>query len=99
MLHFSCDLCGKPLDEDRYVVKLEVYPAYDPHELTDEHLVEDHLAEVADQLQEMESNGHFDVEADETRAFRYDLCPRCRDRFLQDPLGRDRNRRLNFSGN
>ena len=39
MQHFSCDLCGKELLPDvdrRYVVKIEVYAAHDPHELTDE---------------------------------------------------------------
>ena len=38
MLRYSCDLCGQPLGERRFVVKLEVYPAYDPEELGQEDL-------------------------------------------------------------
>ena len=36
MLHFSCDLCGTPLHDERHVVKMEIYPATEPRELTEE---------------------------------------------------------------
>ena len=35
MLHFSCDLCGRPLSDRRYVVKLEVFAAFDPDEVVE----------------------------------------------------------------
>jgi len=95
MLHFSCDLCGHQLDDRRYVVKLEVFPAFDPDELTEEELDSDHLAEVAEVIQEMEATGNMELEDHSTK----DLCPRCHQRFLKDPLGRDAMRRLNFSEN
>ena len=99
MLHFSCDLCGHQLDDRRYVVKLEVFPAFDPDELTEEELDSDHLAEVAEVIQEMEATGNMELEDHSTKDFRFDLCPRCHQRFLKDPLGRDAMRRLNFSEN
>jgi hypothetical protein len=99
MLHFSCDLCGSQLDDQRYVVKLEVYPAFDPDELTESDLDADHLAEVAEIIQEMEATGNTELEDCGPKTFRFDLCPRCHKKFLKDPLGRDAFRRLNFSEN
>jgi tRNA(Ile)-lysidine synthase TilS/MesJ len=99
MLHFSCDLCGHQLDEQRYVVKLEVYPAFDPDELTEGALDADHLAEVAEIIQEMEATGSTELEDCGAKSFRFDLCPRCHKKFCKDPLGRDAFRRLNFSEN
>ena len=56
MIHFTCDLCGKTLlaDEDtRYVVKIEVYAAYDPMEITGDDLREDRSDEMQGLLEEM----------------------------------------------
>src|SRR6478672_9251164 len=59
MLHFTCDLCGKemlPGDDRRYVVKMEVYAAHDPAEITEADLDEDHMEEVSQQLAALEDN-------------------------------------------
>src|SRR5262245_57019933 len=98
MLHFSCDLCGQPLDDRRYVVRLEVFPAFDAVELTEADLDVDHLQEVAQEIHEMEVHG-VELDDDETKSFRYDLCPGCHARYVRDPLSRDAIRRLNFSEN
>jgi hypothetical protein len=98
MLHFSCDLCGCPLDEQRFVVRLESYPAFDPDRLEAADLDHDHLQEVADVL----DSGCTDssaLEADGAKVFRFDLCPQCHRKFLKDPLGREAVRRLKFSKN
>ena len=99
MLHFSCDMCGQPLDERRYVVKLETYPAFDPDEITEDDLTEDNLQAVAKLIQKMELTGEDPLGDEGIRSHRYDLCPRCHARFAKDPLGRDTVRRLNFSEN
>lgn len=98
MLHFSCDLCGVRLDDDRYVVRLEVAPAFDPDMITEADLDADNLEEVANLLAAAEVEGG-EIDRDEPQEFRYDLCPQCRDRFCQDPLGKGALRRLNFSQN
>ena len=98
MLHFSCDVCGCQLDDRRFVVKLEAFPAFDPDQLSPADLDADHLAEVAQQL--ASSDGEEEVADDcETKSFRFDLCPRCHRRYVRDPLGRDAARRLTFSKN
>lgn len=99
MLHFSCDLCGHHLDDRRYVVKLEVFPAFDPDELDESVLDEDNLAMVSHAIEEMEATGNTELEDIGTKNFRFDLCPRCHAKFTKDPLGRDAMRRLNFSEN
>ena len=99
MLHFSCDLCGQPLGDRRFVVKLEVYPAFDPEEFDEQDLDADHLQEVSELIQEMEVTGKSALEDCSSKGFRFDLCSHCRRKFLKDPLGRDAIRRLNFSEN
>lgn len=99
MLHFSCDLCGQALNDRRYVVKLEVYPAFDPEAITEEDLDADHLEEVAHLLSEDPDAEPSDLNAGCAKAFRFDLCPACHAKFAKDPLGREALRRLNFSEN
>lgn len=98
MLHFSCDLCGQPLDDRRYVVRMEVFPAFDPEDISEADLDADHLQDVADEIHEMELTGS-DVDDCNSKSFRFDLCPRCHAKYLKDPLGREALRRLNFSEN
>ncbi len=99
MLHFTCDLCGRAIDNERFVARVEISPAFDPDEVTAEDLDADHLEEVAESLAELESTGDFELEDCGAKKFRFDLCPSCQQRFLKDPLGRDSLRRLNFSQN
>ena len=99
MLHFSCDLCGCQLDDRRFVVKLEAFPAFDPDQLTAADLDVDHLDQVAQQLSAADGSEEPALEECETKTFRFDLCPRCHRKYLRDPLGRDAARRLTFSKN
>jgi hypothetical protein len=97
MLHFSCDLCGKDLADvdSRYVVKVEVYAAHDPAELTEDDLDADHLEEIGQILSEESS----DCEpAPAFKKLRYDLCSACHKKFLADPLGREAQK-FDFSEN
>jgi hypothetical protein len=103
MLHFTCDLCGKellPQDDHRYVVKIEVFAAHDPREITEADLDEDHMEAVSQLLHEMEDNiADPEVEAPSHKQFRYDLCPECQKKFLRDPLGKESEQKFDFSEN
>ena len=103
MLHVTCDLCGKELrpgDDHCYVVKIEVFAAHDPAEITDADLDEDHMEAVSQLLCEMEDNlDDPDVLEPSSHNFRYDLCPRCRKKFLRDPLGKEAAQKFDFSEN
>jgi len=93
MLHITCDLCGKELrpgEDHRYVVKIEVFAAHDPCEITEADLDDDHMEAVSELLQEMEDNlTDTDAMAPPHQHFRYDLCPECRKKFVQNPLSRE----------
>jgi hypothetical protein len=92
MYHFTCDLCGKELraGEDRWVVKVEVFAARDPGELTEADLDADHLEAVAQLIRDLEDEGEPTPPADPaSRRLRFDLCADCRARFLRDPLRKD----------
>ena len=69
MIHFTCDMCGKTLlaDEDtRYVVKIEVYAAYDPMEITSQDLSKDQeYQELLDDLAKLDAE---EAEEQVTRA-------------------------------
>ena len=102
MLHFSCDLCGKELlvEEDlRYVAKIEVYAAYDPLEITEEDLEEDHMEQISELIKSMEHMDQQELEDQVYKSFRFDLCPECHKKFLKDPLGREPNHSVSFSKN
>lgn len=100
MLHFSCDLCGTPLNEERHVVKMEVFSAGEPRELTEEDLDIDQLEAVSQLLESLESDPVEPPCSDAgTRYLRFDLCACCREKFLRDPLGREGMRRMKFSKN
>ena len=102
MLHYSCDLCGKELlvEADlRYVVKLEVYAAYDPLEITEEDLEEDHMEEISQLIKQMDDMDEQALEDQVYKNFRFDLCPECHKKFLKDPLGREIARSIDFSKN
>lgn len=97
-MHYSCDLCGKDLltgSDSRYVVKMEVFAAHDPIELTEEDLDADHLDEISQLL----SEENPDAEPAPTfTKLNYDLCPSCHKKFLGDPLGREAQK-FDFSEN
>jgi hypothetical protein len=103
MVHVTCDLCGKELrpgEVQRYVVKIEVFAAHDPNQLTEDDLDEDHMEEISQLLAEEEC-GLADVgeEAAGNSRLRYDLCPACRKKFLKDPLNRETALHFTFSEN
>jgi hypothetical protein len=103
MLHITCDYCHRdilPGNSHRYVVKIEVFAAHDPAELTEEDLDEDHMEAVSQLLRDAEDQL---VDPDATtpayKKFRYDLCPECHKKFLSDPLGKDGAQKFHFSEN
>jgi hypothetical protein len=103
MLHVTCDLCGKELrpgDDHRYVVKIEVFAAHDPAELTEADLDDDHMEAVSQLLRDMEDNlaDSSDLEPAQHN-FRYDLCPQCRGKFVRDPLSKEGAQKFDFSEN
>ena len=102
MIHFTCDLCGralKPNEDTRYVVKVEVYAAHDPMEITSDQLDEDRQEEIEQLLDEMSDMDADDLEDQVYKTFRYDLCTGCHAAYLKDPLGKSVRLKARFGHN
>ena len=104
MLHYSCDVCKRPIDPQtgtRHVVKIEVFAAIeDDHGCDCDAPAEvdaDHLDEMQEMLERLDDAG--DGLDDETRSMRFDLCDECRRKFVRNPLGIRRGKQLGFSQN
>ena len=102
MIHYTCDLCRRDLDPEndlRYVVKMEVYAAFDPSASDEEDDDRDHLQEIQDILERLEDDDGDRVGEDVYQQLRFDLCPECRKKFLKNPLGRKHAEQFDFSKN
>lgn len=98
MVHITCDICGKEMvlsEDQRFVVKMEVFAAHDPLELTEADLEEDHMEAVSQLLRDEEDP----QPAPHSKKFRYDLCPDCHKKFVRDPLGKEAAQNFDFSEN
>lgn len=99
MIQYSCDLCKQPLDSEddlRYVVRMEVYAAFDPVELDDD---TDNLQEIHEILERLDDVEGDAVSDEVYQQLRFDLCPECRKKFLKNPLGRKFIEQFHFSSN
>lgn len=101
MQHFTCDLCGKELrpgDDQRYVVRMEAYAAYDPAEITEEDLDEDHMQTISELLEKQEEEDSPEELTESYKKMKFDLCPDCHKKFLRDPLNKE-VQKFHFSKN
>lgn len=101
MIHYTCDCCKRTINSEtelRYVVRMEVYASLDPieDELDDDR---DHLQEIQDILERLDTAEDVQISDDVYHHQRYDLCSECRKRFVQNPLGRATTHHLDFSQN
>ena len=103
MIHYNCDMCGNslvPEEDDRYVVKIEIYAACDSMEVDDD-LIDDFEEDDEEEEEEEEEDNinHEEMDGVEYKTFRYDLCSKCHSRYMQDPLSINSIRRGRFSEN
>lgn len=102
MINYNCDMCGKslvPEEDDRYVVKIEIYAACDSMDVDDEELINDFEEEDEEDDDEADSPDPDEIDCIEYKTFRYDLCSKCHSMYLQDPLSIKSIRRGRFSEN
>lgn len=105
MIHYNCDMCGNslvPEEDDRYVVKIEIYAACDSMEVDDDDdLIDDFEEDDEEEEEEEEEDNinHEEMDGVEYKTFRYDLCSKCHSRYMQDPLSINSIRRGRFSEN
>ena len=94
------------------MVRIEVAAQPNPERLDEAEFDEDALESIVEIIRREEAlslvadpatqQAQIDAQKEEqTRGFRYDLCPACRSEFVADPLGlgRRKARKLDFSSN
>lgn len=89
MIRFRCDGCGLDLARDgsnHYIVRIEAFAAAGKLEFTEQDAQRDHQAEIRRVLAELASRPPDEIEDQVYRALRYDLCPACHRKFLENPL-------------
>ena len=95
MIHYSCDMCGKPIDadqEERFRVLIDVEemrPGEDDSDLT---------SELADEIDNLHL-GADDEEDGVFHSYKFDLCRECAENYMNDPLARRTPRRMRFMDN
>lgn len=102
MIRYCCDLCKRELDPEqdlRYVVKMEVYAAFDPMVVDEVGDDRNHLQEIQEILERLEDAESDQIGEDVYRQLRFDLCPDCHGKFVKNPLGQETARAFNFSEN
>ncbi|HUT11289.1 MAG TPA: hypothetical protein VMY42_12385 [Thermoguttaceae bacterium] len=102
MIRYSCDLCKQTLDPEediRYVVKMEVFAAFDPVTVDPYDDDRDHLQEIQDILERLEDADDDQIGDDVYQQLRFDLCGECRKKFVKNPLGREVAKAFGFSEN
>lgn len=78
-----CDNCGGQINPEdvAYWVRLEIFASPDQPEITPEDLERDHKAEMKRLIERMEAIGPDECEAQVYEAYRFVVCPACRNYF------------------
>lgn len=101
MIHFSCDGCGKILEDSgediRYKVKIETYIANDTED--DGSFENDDILNNAFDYDDDDDSINDELEEIEYRTFQFDLCPACYKNYLQNPLSSKTLPKKRFSEN
>ena len=99
MIHYTCDRCKRlldPVEELRYIVKMEIQAAFDPVESCELDEDRDHLSEIHEILESSDPDDLLE-EVEQRRSF--DLCSECFRRFQKNPLGCELTAQFGFSNN
>ena len=91
-----CDLCDRPVPpHGHYVVRIDVFadPAMPP--VTSEEMEEaDYQQAMRELMEQMKDLSADDLQDQVARRFEFKLCRPCQMRFLANPLGKPRHRRV-----
>ena len=101
MIHHSCDRCKQLIETEtdiRYVVRIEIQASMDGFdcEIEDDR---DHLLEVEEIIDRLESHESDEVGEEIYQRQKYDLCSKCFREFIRNPLKKETNVQLGFSEN
>ena len=87
-MEYRCELCGKKIVRNRYLVRIASYAAYDGLEIGLLDLTRNFEREIKDLLKKIEKRRKKRLEKDIYVGFEFVLCKKCRDNYVRDPLGK-----------
>ncbi|MCX8038082.1 MAG: hypothetical protein N3D11_13715 [Candidatus Sumerlaeia bacterium] len=79
----KCDNCGREIEPGviPYWVRLEIFASPEPPVIYPDDLFEDHQAKMAELIEQMEALGPEECEAQVYEAYKFVICPACRNYF------------------
>jgi len=89
-MEYKCDLCGRKIARNRYLVRIASYAAYDGLEIGILDLTRNFRKEMRDLLGKIKKTSKRKLEKDICAGFEFSLCKKCRDSYIRDPLGKKR---------
>ena len=99
MQHYTCDLCGRSIEGQRFSVSIEIQRHDPPTASLLPDPDHDFLHQLEDELLGLTSTSEFHLPEPSIKTMSRDLCPTCARRYERDPLSREAARRLNNSAN
>lgn len=88
MKHYICDICGVRIGRNdlRYVLKMNIFAAYDTMEIDPCDLEKDYEEEIKRLVADMKRMDPKQLEEDVFKHLNFDLCRACQQRFITNPL-------------
>ena len=82
-------MCGARIERNelRYVLKMNIFAAYDTLEIELSDLEKDYEDEISKLIEKIEDMDPKQLEEDVFKQFNFDLCRRCQQKFIRNPLG------------
>jgi RNase P subunit RPR2 len=92
----SCELCDRPLPpHGHYIVRIDVFADPEMPPISSEELAEaDYQQAMRELIEQMKDMSADDLQDQVHRRFEFKLCRACQMRFLVNPLGKPRQRRM-----
>ena len=102
MIHYSCDRCRRMIDpahEVRHIVKIEVHASLESPLTEERDDDRDYLSEIHEILESVDLDDEQPYADSDYRKLSFDLCSDCYGKYIQDPLGSESSRHVDFSHN
>lgn len=91
-----CDLCDRIISpHGHYIVRIDVFADPEMPAISSEEMAEaDYRQAMRELIEQMKSMSADDLQDQVHRRFEFKLCRACQMRFLANPLGKPRQRRM-----
>ena len=95
-LRILCDLCDRPISpHGHYIVRIDVFADPDMPAVTSEEMAEaDYQQAMNELIEQMKGMSAEELQDQVHRRMEFKLCRPCQMRFLANPLGKPRTRRV-----